>query len=105
MNIDWSKAPEGATHYRPQATMVFWYQYAAGTWKYFHEQTWKYSSLTPDTKYNLIKKPVDRGVELRDQGETLRKRVLADLVMLIETADANDKTMAEAIYDAGYRKP
>ena len=33
-----------------------------------------------------------------------RSEVLAELVTLIETADANDKTIAEAIYDAGFRK-
>lgn len=36
--------------------------------------------------------------------ETARKKILNDLVSLIEGADAADKTIAEAIYDAGYRK-
>ena len=33
-----------------------------------------------------------------------REKVLNDLVSLIEGADAADKTIAEALYDAGYRK-
>lgn len=34
-----------------------------------------------------------------------RSKILDDLVRLIDGAAADDKTIAQAIYDAGYRKP
>jgi hypothetical protein len=37
MNIDWSERPEGATHYNPLATYLFWYRQHDGEWQFLNE--------------------------------------------------------------------
>jgi ribosome-associated protein YbcJ (S4-like RNA binding protein) len=103
MHIDWSKAPEGSTHFHPAN-----YGYVEHWVKIDGEESWFcvtdfesggwVKDLVPSKKHALIAAPEE--VE-----ERRRAKILNDLVSLIDGAAADDKTIAQAIYDAGYRKP
>lgn len=103
MNIDWSKAPEGVTHYHPAVNgfVAHWVKISGqDSWfcvTDFEAKGWKKDFNKP-SKHALIDAPEE--VE-----EAKRAKILSDLVSLIDGADAEDKTIAQAIYDAGYRKP
>jgi len=49
MNIDWSKAPKGATHKFSDPTTNPWRDLSGETWKYWSEGEWIDSELRTDT--------------------------------------------------------
>lgn len=63
----------------------------------FEAEGWKKDFNKP-SKHALIAAP-------EEVQEAKRAKILSDIVNLIDSAAANDKTIAQAIYDAGYRKP
>lgn len=108
MNIDWSKAPEGATHKDMKYGVEgFWYKFdfVNDTAAYCppSESTWTNSgtarSYNDGSMESMVARPTEYSLE-KDRAATLD-----DLVRLIDGAAADDKTIAQAIYDAGYRKP
>lgn len=56
--VDWSLAPEGATHYRPDAKNVFWYKERGGDFMYFEDSSgqWCYSSASDRVVRSFIER-------------------------------------------------
>lgn len=101
MNIDWSKAPEGATHGRVTTAGVDFYKRMLGEWVYMNSRDqWERAYGTSEA--NCEERPEASAAALRNKA---CDEILSDLVTLIDGADSADKTIAQAIYDAGYRKP
>lgn len=96
-----SRIPEGATHWakdpRCHSTNgTQYYKFSGKNWFYWPEN-FDLGVWHPCSKPVAKVQPISQDEE--------RQATLAHLVQLIEGADAADKTIAEAIYDAGYRKP
>lgn len=107
MNIDWSKAPEGATHRDTKyGESGFWYKFdfQKDTAAYCPPDENRWTSSGKASQYNdgsmdtLVARPSEETIERS------RPAILDDLVRLIDGAASADKTIAQAIYDAGYRK-
>jgi hypothetical protein len=54
MTIDWSEAPEGATHYDP----TVWYRKKGSAWEYYYGGEWRTSDNEPDYNERLTPLPV-----------------------------------------------
>lgn len=56
--VDWSLAPEGATHYRNYTGMYNWYKKDSGVFYFFHEDDeWRASTIRIELP-DLIERPV-----------------------------------------------
>ncbi len=58
MKIDWSKAPEGATHYDPTVNTPTWYRKKGFAWEYYYGGEWMPSANKPDYNERLTPHPV-----------------------------------------------
>lgn len=57
-DIDWSKAPEGATHFNPKAETLLWYRFQDGCWEFFNEcGEWEVSSAYQCAIKGFIARP------------------------------------------------
>jgi len=58
--VDWSLAPECATHYRSDTKNVFWYKKRGEDFMYFEESSgqWNYSSASDRVVRSFIERPV-----------------------------------------------
>jgi hypothetical protein len=58
MTIDWSKAPEGATHCDESTSSPQWYKKVAGGWHFEYDNCWYVSNNKPDYNERLTPRPV-----------------------------------------------
>jgi len=58
MTIDWSKAPEGATHYNQTVGAPTWYKQVGGVWHFEYNNWWYPSNNKPDYSERLTPRPV-----------------------------------------------
>lgn len=97
--IDWSKAPEEATH----ATKEFssWYRYRNnnGTWYFYHEsnQFWVRSECSEEWReVHLIARPTDRDKAIGEMTD--------EIVPSLTGYEEIVSHVCTKLYDAGYRK-
>ena len=100
MSIDWSKAPEGATHWQPENSrlMAAWIKVSQG--KYWfrmpYMDNWVVYSGPVVHLGELIAKPLYAA----DQ----REKDIEELRVLLSKIACDDYHAAVAMIDAGYRK-
>ncbi len=58
MTIDWSEAPEGATHTDPTVNTPTWYRKKGFVWEYYYGGKWMPSANKPDYNERLTPHPV-----------------------------------------------
>ncbi|WP_047305168.1 hypothetical protein [Pseudomonas fluorescens] len=111
MNIDWNKAPEGATH-KDSGVFGLWYKFdfQRNTAAYWAEHETKWIDSSPATAYNdgsmdcmEVRPPIrasgKEAAEEREDAIATMARIAQDATgMIVNTADF------AALYDAGYRK-
>ncbi|MNO87520.1 hypothetical protein D3C76_789430 [compost metagenome] len=107
MNIDWGKAPEGATHkdlkYAPTG---FWYKFdfKNDTAAYCPHDEKQWVSSGKASEYANDGSMDDMAVRPSvAKYELVREEIVRQMVEIISTYVA-DVAAAEALYDAGYRK-
>lgn len=108
MNIDWSKAPEGATHAgtrRGQNRQVFYRGISAYGYEFtYHDlKNWKWMRNMGEP---LCLPLIPRGEQAQHRAE--RSKVCDEMFGVIlsmpESNRHNRSDICEALYDAGYRK-
>jgi hypothetical protein len=74
--VDWSKAPEGATHYSPSSFYSRWYKLDGGNYFYYSQSTreWLLSGNSPE----FVKTYIPRSVETKPSPEWKIKHIKAD---------------------------
>ncbi|MFG9198653.1 hypothetical protein ACEPX9_00855 [Pseudomonas aeruginosa] len=110
MSIDWTKAPEGATHWEPRS-----YDFAEGWmrkdgdgWSYWSEgrEVWVRGVLTcdvsPEREATFEARPQDTE---QIAAEERRNSIIHLANILIDSrGHCNEYSQAKAIYNAGYRR-
>ena len=98
-DIDWSKAPEGATHWEPESDLVkagWMKKDSNGDWLFWsYRNVWTKHMITP-SRYRLVRM-VARPAEI-DRSAAI-EAVMADLNLAPEC-----RYIAERVLSAGYRK-
>lgn len=110
MNIDWNKAPEGATHYYTRGDTP-WRDLSGENWKWFSNGKW-YSDNSVSSWVDrssqgflerrcaeLIPRPVAQSVS-----DPKRQAVEEIIKVLRSSTGCGWFSLAETLYDAGYRK-
>lgn len=71
MNIDWSEAPEGATHYAPDGNGFagYWFKLCGAGWmiESVHD-TWEFAAPSRERLSMMIERPVSKTADLIDRG-------------------------------------
>lgn len=114
--IKLSGKPEGATHYSTYSGCVNWYKFAGGIWYFRFDAKWC-ALNSPSPQQNVF--PIPDGA-LESEAESIaasaseerrqskeREKACDHMfgIMLKVARPGNRSDMAEALYDAGYRKP
>lgn len=100
MNIDWSKAPEGATHYNTETRRFHrWMKLEGDVW-FFHDGSYWREQMYgfPGFGDRPVKLEVLRYKEAND-----RDRSIKEICSIIGGAD-DDLDCAQRLFAAGYRK-
>lgn len=105
--IDWSKAPEGATHCYPTSPQP-WRDLSGRNWKYFMCGQWHPGpsvSLSSEFKARALGETL---FERPGTSAALRNKACDEMFGVILTLPEdrrhNRSDICEALYDAGYRK-
>lgn len=110
MNIDWSKAPEGATHYKED-----WHCTSTGGVQYYKlvRENWTYWGETFRKGWILCAQPIPGFYAVPEKhlppyNAGLRDKACDEMFGVIlslpEDRRHNRSDICEALYDAGYRK-
>lgn len=103
MEIDWSKAPNGATHYNPSARTIFWYRQDGDIWRHFKGGRWVKSFDLPHVISSLIflKEPIrNESLSVADE----REKGIRRLERCLGGGNQHTRRLLEVLYDAGCRK-
>ncbi|MNE48886.1 hypothetical protein D3C80_1433760 [compost metagenome] len=103
MNIDWSKAPEGATHYNKANEMFYRFSPQAEFWSGGYREWTEAAAPTPEHYQGdeWLLRPAQVEISLRSKA---CDEMFGVILNMPEEKRHNRSDICEALYDAGYRK-
>ncbi|MNN50051.1 hypothetical protein D3C81_1646160 [compost metagenome] len=102
MNIDWSKAPEGATHYN--CGNLYFYRFGEKAEVWFEYKGWQEAAAPSPKHYTgdeWLLRPAQVEISLRSKA---CDEMFGVILSMPEEKRHNRSDICEALYDAGYRK-